>query len=104
MTSSLNRPRETSTTLRLDHLRRALFLLLTLAATALHAQPMVDLPLEVEEVTTGLSLPTTMGFVAPDDILVLQKNGWIGHADAQDGGESGWNNSNRGTSLPATPR
>jgi glucose/arabinose dehydrogenase len=35
---------------------------------------MVDLPLEVEEVTTGLSLPTTMGFVAPDDILVLQKD------------------------------
>jgi glucose/arabinose dehydrogenase len=37
------------------------------------AQPTVVAPLTLETLVTGLSQPTTMGFVAPDDILVLQK-------------------------------
>ncbi len=34
----------------------------------------IDPDFKVETVVTGLSTPTTMGFVGPDDILVLQKN------------------------------
>ena len=30
--------------------------------------------LKIETVTTGLVLPTTMAFVGPDDMLVLEKN------------------------------
>ena len=30
--------------------------------------------LKVEEVVTGLDLPTTMAFLGPNDILVLEKN------------------------------
>ena len=33
-----------------------------------------DLTLKVEEVVTGLDLPTTMAFLSPNDILVLEKN------------------------------
>src|SRR5215217_8621698 len=33
-----------------------------------------DLNLKVETLATGLTLPTTMAFVGPDDILVLEKN------------------------------
>ena len=36
-------------------------------------QSVVDPELSVETVVTGLSLPTTMAFVGPDDILVLEK-------------------------------
>ena len=38
------------------------------------AQSLDDPTLEMETVVTGLSSPTTMAFIAPDDILVLQKN------------------------------
>ncbi|CAN5361031.1 hypothetical protein BH18THE2_BH18THE2_39720 [soil metagenome] len=34
----------------------------------------IDPDLKIETVTTGLVLPTTMAFVGPDDILVLEKN------------------------------
>jgi glucose/arabinose dehydrogenase len=38
-------------------------------------EPIVRDPnLKVETVATGLMLPTTMAFVGPDDILVLEKN------------------------------
>ena len=40
---------------------------------ALRAQSLSDPSLSLTTVTTGLSSPTTMAFVAPDDILVLQK-------------------------------
>jgi glucose/arabinose dehydrogenase len=55
-------------------LARCLVLLAIAAALPAAAQPSVDPPLVVETVTTGLSAPTTLGFVAPDDLLVLQKN------------------------------
>ena len=32
-----------------------------------------DPSLHIEEVATGLELPTTMAFLGPDDILVLEK-------------------------------
>jgi aldose sugar dehydrogenase len=39
------------------------------------AQPIINDPnLTVSEVASGLTLPTTMAFIGPDDILVLQKN------------------------------
>jgi glucose/arabinose dehydrogenase len=47
--------------------------LATAPALAL-AQPVVDPPLELKSTTSGLSQPTTMAFVGPDDILVLQKS------------------------------
>jgi glucose/arabinose dehydrogenase len=58
---------------------RALGLLELVAAVALVAsgasgQVMTDPSLTVTTVTGGLSLPTTMAFVAPGDILVLQKD------------------------------
>src|SRR4030095_3613563 len=38
-------------------------------------KPVVRDPnLKIETVTEGLTLPTTMAFVGPDDILVLEKN------------------------------
>ena len=38
-------------------------------------QPYISDPnLEVEQVFRGLHLPTTMAFIGPDDILVLEKN------------------------------
>ncbi|MGH7785408.1 MAG: PQQ-dependent sugar dehydrogenase [Candidatus Binatia bacterium] len=46
-----------------------------LVAAGAAAVPTVSDPLlQLETVTTGLSGPTTMAFVAPDDILVLQKS------------------------------
>ena len=45
-----------------------------LAAAPAPAQPVLDPPLELKSTVGGLSAPTTMAFVAPDDILVLQKN------------------------------
>ncbi|MGH7843596.1 MAG: PQQ-dependent sugar dehydrogenase, partial [Candidatus Binatia bacterium] len=38
------------------------------------APSLTDSNLEVREVVSGLSSPTTMAFIGPDDILVLQKN------------------------------
>src|SRR5687768_3720642 len=40
-----------------------------------NGEPTVRDPnLKIETVTKGLMLPTTMAFVGPDDILVLEKN------------------------------
>jgi glucose/arabinose dehydrogenase len=50
------------------------FLMLAFTAPALAAPSVLDPNLRVEEVVSGLVLPTTMAFVGPDDILVLQKN------------------------------
>ena len=48
------------------------------AADVVHAQTVDDAALVVETVATGLIQPTTMAFVGPDDILVLQKaNGQV---------------------------
>jgi glucose/arabinose dehydrogenase len=44
------------------------------AAPCLAAPTLQDPSLKVEEVVSGLSLPTTMAFIGPDDILVLQKD------------------------------
>jgi glucose/arabinose dehydrogenase len=43
-------------------------------ATNLPAQTVTDADLAVDVVTQGLSAPTTMAFLGPDDILVLEKN------------------------------
>ena len=49
--------------------------MLALVTAAAQAQPTLSDPaLKVEPVATGLDTPTSMAFVAPDDILVLQKN------------------------------
>ena len=41
---------------------------------SMSAQPMMDDPnLTISEVVSGLSFPTAMAFIGPDDILVLQK-------------------------------
>lgn len=48
-------------------------LLLASPASVGRAQPTVEPPLEVETVVSGLAFPTSLAFVAPDDILVLQK-------------------------------
>ncbi len=51
------------------------FVLLTASGTSAGAQPILDDPgLGVTTVATGLTYPTTMAFLAPDDILVLQKD------------------------------
>ena len=47
--------------------------LLTLASFAA-GQTLKDPALQVREVVAGLSLPTTMAFIGPRDLLVLQKN------------------------------
>jgi glucose/arabinose dehydrogenase len=52
----------------------ALALLVSLAPAAARAQSLDDPQLQVALVTSGLALPTTMAFVAPNDILVLEKN------------------------------
>src|SRR5919108_4936202 len=45
------------------------------SGVAANAAPALkDSNLQVTEVVSGLSLPTTMTFIGPDDILVLQKN------------------------------
>ena len=60
-------------------MRRAEALLCALIATTpfaagpASAQPTVVSPLELETIATGIEAPTTMAFVASDDILVLQK-------------------------------
>ena len=41
--------------------------------TASAAPTLNDPALTVSEVVSGLSFPTTMAFIGPDDILVLQK-------------------------------
>ena len=46
-------------------------------ATAARAQILDDPALTLELVSGGLSTPTTMAFVAPDDILVLEKVGSV---------------------------
>lgn len=48
--------------------------LVLLGSAAAFAQPAVDPPLVLDTHVTGLVQPTTMAFVAPDDILVLQKH------------------------------
>ncbi len=52
--------------------------LLTLVSLA-GAQTLRDPNLQVQEVVAGLSLPTNMAFIGPDDILVLQKNDGLVH-------------------------
>ena len=44
------------------------------AAPCLAAPSLTDPILQVDEVVSGLSLPTAMAFIGADDILVLQKN------------------------------
>jgi glucose/arabinose dehydrogenase len=44
------------------------------AAPSLAAPKLRDPSLKVEQVVSGLNLPTTMAFIGPGDILVLQKN------------------------------
>jgi glucose/arabinose dehydrogenase len=44
------------------------------SASALAQPVMLDPNLSVRELVSGLSVPTTMAFIGPDDILVLQKN------------------------------
>jgi glucose/arabinose dehydrogenase len=47
---------------------------LWVSASALAQPVMLDPNLSVRELVSGLSVPTTMAFIGPDDILVLQKN------------------------------
>jgi glucose/arabinose dehydrogenase len=50
---------------------------LSAVSSLVGAQTLRDPDLQVTEVVAGLGLPTTMAFIGPDDILVLQKNnGW----------------------------
>jgi glucose/arabinose dehydrogenase len=51
-----------------------LALCLGLTASAFAAPSLNDPTLQVEQVVAGLSLPTTMAFIGPNDILVLQKD------------------------------
>src|SRR5437762_8823855 len=55
-----------------------LFLILAVclfrAITANAAPTLNDPDLQVTEIVSGLSSPTTMAFIGPDDILVLQKD------------------------------
>ena len=50
------------------------FFLLLLTVPSLLAQTLEDPSLRVDQLVSGLSSPTTMAFIAADDILVLQKN------------------------------
>ena len=56
------------------HLASPLLVCLGLAPSLLCAQTVRDSSLKVEQLVSGLSKPTTMAFVGPNDILVLQKN------------------------------
>ncbi|MGH7818359.1 MAG: hypothetical protein ACREQ9_01170, partial [Candidatus Binatia bacterium] len=47
---------------------------LVLFASGARAQTIFDPSLQIETVVTGLSAPTTMAFLGPDEFLVLQKN------------------------------
>ncbi len=58
---------------RFRHRPGTLLLAFVLSAVSAHGQPTAVPGLEITTVTTGLSAPTSMAFVAPDDILVLQK-------------------------------
>jgi glucose/arabinose dehydrogenase len=50
----------------------------TLPAVAAAAAPIVHDPtLRVVQVTSGLTMPTSMAFLGPDDFLVLQKDGTV---------------------------
>ena len=51
-----------------------LIVCLGFAAPAHSAPSLVDPSLRVEEVVSGLDMPTTMAFIGAGDILVLQKN------------------------------
>jgi glucose/arabinose dehydrogenase len=44
-------------------------------ATAARAQVFHDPRVEIEQIVSGLDTPTSMAFIAPDDILVLEKAG-----------------------------
>jgi glucose/arabinose dehydrogenase len=50
------------------------FFLLSATPSFLSAQTLKDPLLKVERLVSGLNSPTTMAFIDPDDILVLQKN------------------------------
>lgn len=52
----------------------ALGLVMLLAGSLASGQTTADPELRVEIWATGLALPTTMAFLAPDDVLVLEKN------------------------------
>ena len=52
----------------------ALWLLALCVPAAAASQVLDDPSLSVEQVADGLSLPTSMAFLAPDDILVLEKD------------------------------
>ena len=52
----------------------ALVLCLCSAAAAVAAPGVTDTSLQVQEIVSGLNTPTTMAFIGPDDILVLEKN------------------------------
>jgi aldose sugar dehydrogenase len=47
---------------------------LVVAASLVSGQTLKDPALRVTEVVAGLNTPTTMAFIGPSDILVLQKN------------------------------
>jgi aldose sugar dehydrogenase len=47
---------------------------LSAMSPCLSAQTLTDPSLKVERLVSGLNTPTTMAFIGPDDILVLQKN------------------------------
>ena len=51
---------------------------LALAASAAHAQSVNDPSISIDSLApSGLAAPTTMAFVAPNDILVLEKEGRV---------------------------
>jgi len=54
--------------------RIALGLSILALATTARAQTVSDPDLDVQTVVTGLAMPTSMAFLGPDDILVLEKN------------------------------
>ncbi len=59
----------------LSHLRYAQQDIPGVVASMGNGEPaVIDPDLKIETVTKGLTLPTTMAFVGPDDILVLEKN------------------------------
>jgi glucose/arabinose dehydrogenase len=60
--------------MRKRHLATLSLLCLALAPSLLYAQTVRDTSLKVEQLVSGLSTPTTMAFVGPNDILVLQKD------------------------------
>ena len=69
-------PRKGGGNLEIMHIRsgRWVFGAMALAAVVARAQVLTDPRLAVEVAASGLVLPTSMAFLAPDDVLVLQKN------------------------------